>query len=256
MIKNKFFLFLLLVIIFIISFDTVPQFKERVLYFANNIKTAFLKEKENLINVINIHFQQANTIKELKKEIEYLKPNAIMAISYQKELEKLLKETNLNYHHPSLFLVRTLSYEKISNYTRLWVDFKNFDKNKIYGLIYKGYVAGIIKEKYGNPLAYLELDPSVALSVYVGDFKAQGVIFGNDSNMIVKYIQKYNTIKIGDEVETSGKDGIFPIGIKIGKVINIKEKELYNEATVKPYINPSQAKYFYAIDTHLNTYLK
>ena len=174
-----------------------------------------------------------------------------MAVSYQKELEKLLKETNLNYHHPSLFLVRTLSFEKISNYTRLWVDFKNFDKNKIYGLIYKGYVAGMIKEKDGNPLAFLEIDPSFAISVYVGKFKAQGVIFGNDTNMIVKYIQKFNTIKVGDEVETSGKDGIFPIGIKIGKVTKIKEKELYNEATVEPYIKPNQAKYFYAIDTHI-----
>ena len=251
MIKNRFFLLLFLIVLFIVSINIVPSFKREVLRFSNTIKLLFLTYKDSVEETIQKHFNQKRKIEELQKRVDTLKPYALMAINYQKELSQLLNETNLNYHHPSLFLVRALSFQKISNYTRLWVDFKDFNKSKIYGLIYKGYTAGIIKEEEGNPLAILELDPSIAISVYIGPFKTQGVIFGNYKNMIIKYIQKFNSIKIGDEVETSGKDGVFPMGIKIGKVVDIKEHELYNEATVEPYIKPTEAKYFYAIDTHI-----
>jgi len=152
-----------------------------------------------------------------------------------------------------LHLVKTLSFEKLGDYNTLWVDFKEFDPTKTYGLLYKGYTAGIIREKDGLPLAVLELDPTVALSVYIGKYNTEGVIVGNNKNMIVKYIQKFSILKVGDEVVTSGKDSIFFEGVKVGKVVKVIERELYNEAIVEPYIKPANARYFYAIDTHINT---
>jgi len=231
----------------------VPSFRGEVLRFSNNIKLLFLNSVEDVKHRIDVYTKQAQKIEKLQKQIKELEPNALLSVTLAKKLDKLLKETNLNYKHPSLHLVKTLSFEKLGDYNALWLDFKDFDPTKIYGLIYKGYTAGIVKEKDGNPLAVLELDPTVALSVYIGKYNTEGVIFGNNKNMIIKYIQKFNILKVGDEVVTSGKDGIFYEGVKVGKVVKITERELYNEAIVEPYIKPANARYFYAIDTHVNT---
>jgi len=231
----------------------VPSFRGEVLRFSNNIKLTFLNSVESIKHQIDIYTKQADKIEELEKKVKELEPNALLSVTLAKKLDKLLKETNLNYKHPSLHLVKTLSFEKLGDYNALWLDFKGFDPTKVYGLVYKGYTAGIVKEKNGNPLAVLELDPTVALSVYIGKYNTEGVIFGNNKNMIIKYIQKFNILKVGDEVVTSGKDGIFYEGVKIGKVVKITERELYNEAIVEPYIKPANARYFYAIDTHVAT---
>jgi rod shape-determining protein MreC len=231
----------------------VPSFRGKVLHFSNNIKLTFISFVDNIKHNINIYTKQAEKIEELEKKIKELKPNALLSATLAKKLDKLLKETNLNYHHPSLHLVKTLSFERLGDYNALWLDFKDFEPQKTYGLIYKGYTAGIVREKDGNPLALLELDPTVSLSVYIGKYNTEGVIFGNNKNMIIKYIQKFNILKVGDEVVTSGKDGIFYEGVKIGKVVKITERELYNEAIVEPYIKPANARYFYAIDTSVKS---
>jgi len=252
MIKNRFFFILIIIFIILVTMKVVPSFRGEVLHFSNNIKLTFLNTIEDIKHYINTYTKQAKRIEELEKKVKELEPNALLSVTLAKRLDKLLKETNLNYKHPSLHLVKTLSFEKLGDYNALWVDFKDFDPKKVYGLIYKGYTAGIIKEKDGNPLAVLELDPTVALSVYIGKYKTEGVIFGNNKNMIIKYIQKFNILKVGDEVVTSGKDGIFYEGVKVGKVVKITERELYNEAIVEPYIQPASARYFYAIDTSVS----
>jgi len=253
MTKSRFLFILLVGFAVLVSMKLVPSFRGKVLAFSNDIKNTYLNSLGGAKHEVDIHLKQAQKIEELEKRIKELEPTAMLSVSLAKRLEKLLKETNLSYHHPSLHLVKTLSFEKLGDFNSMWLDFKDFDKKKTYGLIYRGYTAGIVKEKDGNPLAVLELDPTVALSVYIGKYKTEGVIFGNNKNMIVKYIQKFNILKVGDEVVTSGKDGIFFEGAKIGKVVEIRERELYNEAVVEPFIKPSDARYFYAIDTKIKT---
>jgi len=250
MIKSKFLLVIFLAFILILSLKFVPLFKKDAIYFSNRVKIVFVKYIDKIKSIVDNHYNQVKKIEELEKKIKELEPNALLSISFANRLNHLLKETNLKYSHPSLLLVRTLSYQKVSDYNKLWLDFKDFNQEKIYGLLHKGYTAGIVKAKDGNPLAVLELDPSVIFSVNIGKFKTEGVIFGNYKNMLIKYIQKFNILKVGDEVVTSGKDSIFFEGIKVGRVEKIIERELYNEATVKPYIKPSEARYFYAIDTN------
>jgi rod shape-determining protein MreC len=249
MTKNKILFILIIVFAILVTMKVVPTFRGEVLRFSNGIKLTFIQFIDSIKHTVEIHTKQSQRIEELEKKIKELEPSSLLSATLAIRLNKVLKETNLNYHHPSLHLVRTLSFERLGDYNALWLDFKDFDPTKIYGLIYKGYTAGIVREKNGSPLALLELDPTVSLSVYIGKYKTEGVIFGNNKNMVIKYIQKFNILRVGDEVVTSGKDGIFYEGVKIGKVVKITERELYNEAIVEPYIKPTDARYFYAIDT-------
>jgi len=72
--------------------------------------------------------------------------------------------------------------------------------------------------------------------------------FGHDNLLEIKYIPNYENPKIGDEVITSGNDNLFYEGIKVGKVIAVEKKDMYKIATLKPYANPKDAQFLYAVE--------
>ncbi len=53
----------------------------------------------------------------------------------------------------------------------------------------------------------------------------------------------------GDEVVTSGLDGIFFAGVKVGTVTKVHRLNAYIEATVKPHYNAFSPGYFYLVDS-------
>ena len=54
-------------------------------------------------------------------------------------------------------------------------------------------------------------------------------------------------VKEGDEVVTSGLDGIFFSGISVGKVTGVIQESLYKSAAVKPYVNITIPSYLYVV---------
>ena len=101
--------------------------------------------------------------------------------------------------------------------------------------------------KNGKSLGLLQGDSKCIFSVYIGDQKNPGVIFGNKSDMVVRYIPTWMNVKIGDEVYTSGLDNIFFEGVKVGKVTGVVKEEAYTSAIVQPYANISVPGYFHII---------
>ena len=82
----------------------------------------------------------------------------------------------------------------------------------------------------------------------MGKQKAPGIVMGlNDKEMIVKYIPSWMRIKKNDKVITSGLDNIFFRGVKVGVVKEVRTKDAYKEAIVKPYFNSLNPSYFYVI---------
>jgi rod shape-determining protein MreC len=70
----------------------------------------------------------------------------------------------------------------------------------------------------------------------------------SDQNILqAKYIPLWQKVEIGDEVITSGLDGYFYEGYKVGKVININSHETYKVVFIKPYIQVNNKKHFTVI---------
>ncbi len=82
------------------------------------------------------------------------------------------------------------------------------------------------------------LNPNCKAGVSVGKGSVRGVIQGRGDYCIIKYISVEENIKTGDEVCTSG-EGIYPEGIKIGKVFKIDKKphDIFQIIYVLPYAN-------------------
>ncbi len=195
-----------------------------------------------------MHFNQKMQIEALQKKIKELEPKASLSVAFASKLNHLLKETDLKTYHPQLYPVQVLSYERMQDVNRLWIEFPSFEKEKIYGLIYQGFTAGIIRNEAERPLAILQSCRESLFSVFIGKNHIQGIAFGEGENVQVKYIPNYENPHVGDEVITSGNDKIFYEGIKVGRVISIEKKDMYKIATVKPYVSLKQAQFFYAVE--------
>lgn len=238
----------LLVIIYIvgISFYASDTLKRSFLDFTHTVIggadaiVAYSKQR------FSEHFDQARQIAQLKEENAKLKEDSALLSAFAYELNDLLKDRNSSFE-PSLKRVRALSYAQIGDHSKVWLDFKDFEPSRVYGLISEGKTAGIVINQNERPLAILQNDPKSVFAVYLGENKIPGIAKGNGKNIEVKYIAKWLTPKIGDEVRTSGLDEMFLAGTLVGRVIGLKDENIYITAVVEPAINISIPAYLYVV---------
>ena len=246
--KNRVVLGVFFIASLFLSFNYSNPFKSQVLSVSNGVKLFFIEQYDRVSGNIQRHFRQKEQIKSLQKEVETLRSPAQLSTLFATKLNQFLDEANLTSYNPSLNLSRVIAYEELDNPFRMWIDHPSFDKNRSYGLVHKGFTAGIVYPKFNKPLAHLQLDKRVVFSVLIGSDKLLGVLFGNEKNLLIKYIPSQAEINIGDEVITSGSDNLFYEGIKVGKIVDIKIKNIYKIATVEPYMKVKKPNFFYIVD--------
>ena len=203
--------------------------------------TAFVK------NTINEHFRQAEEIKILREQNRELEKSAALLSTFAWELNQILIDRNSSKFAPDIRLVKVLSYAETSDYNKFWVEFPEFDKDRVYGLISEGNTAGILLNKDNKPLAILQRDEKSAFAVFVGEEKIPGLANGNSNEIVIKFIPQWLEPKVGDEVFTSGLDNIFFAGVPVGKVIEIKNEQLYKSVVVKPYAEQTMPTFLYVV---------
>lgn len=194
------------------------------------------------------HFLQAEHIAQLEAKNAELERSSALLDTFAAKLNELIQTTNQASFSPDVSLVRVLGYASISDYTKLWLEpFEGFSEGKIYGLIKDGKSAGIAISKDSKPLAILQNDPKSSFSVYIGNSKIPGVANGSKSGVVVKFIPKWLDVKEGDEVYTSGLDGIFFAGVPVGKIKSVEDENSYKLAVLKPYNELFVPSYIYVI---------
>lgn len=246
MIKNRYFLLILLVVLLAVKYNYNELIKEPVLNITYEIKNEYINFVQSIKNFVQKHIEQQKSIERLKAEVEELKKSADLSSAFAGKLRSLLQDKSTLYT-PELNITRAVSYVNLADYNRVWLDFKAPKEDKIYGLLYQGYSAGIVISKESKSLGLLQGDAKCIFSVYIGDKKIPGVIFGDKDDMIVRYIPVWMNVKIGDEVYTSGLDNIFFEGIKVGKVTDVIKEESYTSAVVKPYAKVLVPGYFHIV---------
>lgn len=217
--------------------------RENVFNIKDNISLAFDKyiyQAEEIENLGNVKLQNERLQARL--------------LTLESENKKLLTLLNINKkpNLPDIFLVKAYSYVNMGNYSQIWLksdEFSNTDENKIFGLIRNGYAAGVALNSNGGLVGILNGDSKASYSVYIGDSKSVGILKNNtNGNIAIEYINAWNEIKIGDEVVTSGLDGIFFEGIKVGKIKKVSQEYGYIVAEVDLYNQNNDIGYFWLID--------
>ncbi|NPA66419.1 MAG: rod shape-determining protein MreC [Epsilonproteobacteria bacterium] len=248
--NKKFFFFLLLIIVLISgTINYTETIQKPINKTLNNFKLSYINLIEYIQDSIERHFDQANHITTLKQKLEHAQKDSLICIQYKNELKDLykLEESSLK-NDPRVTLVKAISYKKMGDMNKIWLDVKDYNASKIYGLVYNNAVAGIVVSDEGMPLALLNRDPKSSYAVFIGKENAPAIVHGeNEKTIIATFIPMWYNIQVGDEVTTSGLDNIFFKGLKVGKVLAVSSSQGYKNAIIQPYYDLETTNYFYMI---------
>jgi rod shape-determining protein MreC len=215
----------------------------------NYVKINYHNSIEFIQDTIDKHFFQAQEIASLKAKLNKYENNHLVMQELASEINDLYQENNSSLKtNPQVELVRTISYEKLGNLNRIWIEIPDYNSSKIYGLTYKELVAGIVIPKNGRALGLLNNDIKSSYAVFIGQKHAPGIAHGNNGkNLVVKFIPAWFSIKKGDEVTTSGLDQVFFKGLKVGRVLSVSTAQGYQNAVIEPYYKANDPLYFHMI---------
>ena len=215
----------------------------------NNIKSSYKNNYTNLTNNISNYFNQKEQLSYLKVKLEESKQYKLLYTITNKKLEEL-ENNKINDKNLSIKYVEVLSYLHINNFSKVLLDTDIKIDDKILALsTIDGYSAGIVIQQDNQIIAYLNNNEKCNYAVFIGKNNIPGITSGtnNKNSLIIKYIPKWNEIKVGDEVYTSGMDDIFPSGLKVGIVLKVETNSNTQTAYIKPSVDVLEKKYFYIL---------
>ena len=237
--KNKVVLIFLLMIGIALLLDTTQRtIKEVFVSFTYPIKQRYATLIRNGKQFYHTYIAQTQEIKRLQKENISLKHQLILqrdASEQLIEIKKMIPHLK-EYPKDKITITYPVAYLSWNNTKRILLQRPhNLPPKGLYGLVDKGKVAGVAKLQNNQLVAYLNQDKKCSYSVHIGKYQAPGIATGSGDGMVVKFIPKWHEIAIGDEVYTSGLDGLFFKNIPVGKVVEIGDQSAYSTARIRPY---------------------
>lgn len=255
MIKRQLTLLFLLVLVFFVSMKSSGEFRRSILEMTDVVKGTYHYITQSILESLEEHFSQQETIRDLRVQLARYQTKALLSIAQESEIRKLSALKGIDAPSEiNISLAKTLSYVELGDFRKVWLDTKDLNASRIYGLVQDQYAAGIVLSRNGRPLGLLNGDPKSGYGVFIGQSKAPGIIRGKPASelIIADFIPAWMEIKKDDEVVTNGLDGIFFEGIPVGKVISIDRGQGYKIATIKPYARVEQPEFFWLIDSYSN----
>jgi len=248
--KKIFFFFLSILVIlgYIFKIDKILQ--NKLSNYTNSIKSTYKSYYQYTNDYINRYINQVHTINQLQLENKKNNQYKLKYLISRYELKKLQNILLTNARKPNVKYVEILSYYKLNDFSKVILNTNENIGNDILALVTKdGQSAGIVVQQKNKVIAYLNQNEKCNYSVFIGEKNAPGITSGsnNKNEIIIKYIPNWHKININDEVYTSGMDNIFPKGLSVGKVVDIKEDKNTQTAIVKTTKDVLSNNYFYII---------
>ena len=220
-----FFLFLELISLFFLFSSRNSYHHYNYLSSSNNITSSFYNFQYNMFSYFSLREINNDLLKEnssLKNQVL----NKDMVVG-----RKFIKYKDTIYQKNFLFKevkVINSQFKYYENFLIVNAGKKSGVKEKM-GLIGTKGILGIVKNVSENYATIRPLiNPNFGLKVLHENTNSWGDLIwvpeeNNYQNIFVKNIPIYTKVKLGDYFITSGAEGLFPGGVKIGKVIEIKE---------------------------------
>lgn len=182
----------------------------------------------------------------LKREVAELRreKRALLSKEFENRRLKKLLDLKTGNEFPSL-VAQVVGEDAVGWHRTLFIDRGSAD-GVVAGMavtVADGVVGRVIKSARDVAHVLLLTDPGLSVDCRVSRTRARGVLSGSlDRGCLLKYISLDSDLKPGDQVVTSGLDGIFPKGLSVGTVENSRKGDqgLFLEARVIPSVNFSE----------------
>ena len=107
----------------------------------------------------------------------------------------------------------------------------------------EGIVGQVVTASYDYSKVMLMIDRSSAIDSLVQHNRTRGIVEGEtDTSCRLKYVVRKAEVSVGDAVVSSGLDGLFPKGLPIGEVKEIKKNkpDIFQDVVIEPYVDFSR----------------
>lgn len=114
-------------------------------------------------------------------------------------------------------------------------------------------IAGTIAKVYRNSSVFVAIaDPSHDVDGTIARTRARFVVEGQGRSLLgrLKYLDRADDVRVGDVAVTSGLDGVFPAGLKIGVIVRVNHPRtgISQSAEVRPAVDFGRAEEVLVID--------
>jgi rod shape-determining protein MreC len=255
--ENKFFVTLgLLILLPIIAINTSKKNRNDLSFFDKAINFIALPIQETISNIVDVTAKSAQNylaIVHLRQEyLKVIEQNRKLnnIIHELKEIEAENKRLRALLDFQKNLDLQTTSAQVIAQ--DVSIEFKSIRINKgaKHGLqkgmavvTHEGVVGKILKVYPNASDVITILDELFGVDAIVQRSRAHGVLEGSTDNYcLLKNTLRTDDINEGDSIVTSGLDQIFPKGILLGTVIEVKKKSYGTTQIikVKPSVNFKQ----------------
>ena len=142
---------------------------------------------------------------------------------------------------------RVVAAEVIGKDPSVWFKTVIIDKGKADGLqkglpvvLPRGIAGQVIEASDRYSKVMLIIDRNSAVDALVQRSRARGIIKGASADQSrFEFVLRKNDVQVGDTVVTSGFDGVYPKGLRIGHVSDLSERssDIFYEITVTPFVD-------------------
>jgi len=182
----------------------------------------------------------------LKGEIRKLRRDKAALLDKESENRRLKKLLDLKAAHefPSV-VAQVVGQDAVGWYRTLFINKGSEDgvHPDMPATVAEGVVGRVVNSSSDISRILLLTDPNHSVDCRVARTRDRGVLSGSlERGCILRYINLKSGIRSGDEVVTSGLDGIFPRGLPIGKVVTVDKghQGLFLEARIAPAVDFSE----------------
>ena len=143
--------------------------------------------------------------------------------------------------------IQTVSAEIVGKDPSPWFKTVIIDKGEADGIgkgcpvvVPEGITGQVVSASMHYAKVMLVIDRNSAVDALVQRSRARGIIRGMSSeNCSFYYVLRKNDIRVGDEVISSGLDGVYPKGLRIGYVSGVirRNSGMFQEVDVTPHVD-------------------
>jgi rod shape-determining protein MreC len=180
----------------------------------------------------------------LRAEIEQLRQDNVSLPELQRENQRLREQLALRQALPSFRWAegRVIGYDATNTVRSMIINAGSRDgiSEGLIVISAQGIVGRVVRASPTTSKILLITDGSSSINAVVQSSRARGVLNGGaDGELTMRYIAKGEQVRTGDRIVTSGLGGVYPEGLLIGTVIDVRQRDvdMFQDARVEPAVD-------------------
>jgi rod shape-determining protein MreC len=198
----------------------------------------------------------------LRAEVDQLSQEAVLVAELQRQNAELQSELGVRQTDPQFqwITARLIGFDPSNLIQAIIIDHGSRDGIADGMTVFtpRGLVGQVIQTTANTSKVLLVTDVSSSTDALIQSSRAKGVVSGSRTGqLIMTYIPQGVKVQTGDRVVTSGIGGVFPEGILIGTVTDVRQNDvdLFQSAQLEPAVDLGQLESVMVIVNHLPTKL-